>query len=189
MLPESSGKVYARKWNPRKEQIITPSRDIIDNTNYNNLHRPGTMFGNVNNPISDPTRLLPEHESQIRGLLNPHNSQIKGYLADPTGRYLPVHVATNKTNLKPISEYLPKPENKYNLSGGIKGFLPAHNENVANPLQAVNQNLSTIRPDLMGHGEVVYTTHTNGSISSANSIGANAKGADKLAELFKQMQS
>ena len=36
-------------------------------------------------------------------------------------------------------------------------------------------------------GSIVYTTHTNPTFNQGYSIGANAKGADKLAELYAKM--
>ena len=52
-----------------------------------------------------------------------------------------------------------------------------------------NNNLNAIRPDLASNGSVVYTTHTPETLANGYSIGQNAKGADKLAELLAQMQA
>ena len=38
------------------------------------------------------------------------------------------------------------------------------------------------------NGEIVWTTHTPKTYSDAHSIGANAKGADKLAALYESLQ-
>ena len=57
-----------------------------------------------------------------------------------------------------------------------------------NVLAKVNANLNTIRQDIANKGSVVYTTHTNPTFNEGYSLGANAKGSDKLAELLKQMQ-
>ena len=55
-------------------------------------------------------------------------------------------------------------------------------------LANVNKNMMNIRPDLMRNGEIVYTTHTPETLSNGYSIGSNAKGGDKLAQLLQQMQ-
>ena len=52
-----------------------------------------------------------------------------------------------------------------------------------------NDKLIEVRPDLAKEGSVVYTTHTPESIANGYSLGSNAKGADKLAELLAQMKA
>ena len=54
--------------------------------------------------------------------------------------------------------------------------------------QMAQAKLNQVRPDLANSGQVVYTTHTPESISNGYSIGSNAKGADKLAEMLARMQ-
>ena len=54
--------------------------------------------------------------------------------------------------------------------------------------QMAQAKLNHVRPDLANSGQVVYTTHTPESISNGYSIGSNAQGADKLAELLARMQ-
>ena len=43
-------------------------------------------------------------------------------------------------------------------------------------------------PDMSAQGSVVYTTHTPETLAKGYSIGTNAKGADKLAELLAKLQ-
>ena len=94
------------------------------------------------------------------------------------------------------------------LSGSqIKGALPAPTTSRATlpatqtvnqsglvsqrqtPAMIANNNLNAVRPDLASNGSVVYTTHTPETLANGYSIGQNAKGADKLAELLAQMQA
>ena len=86
-------------------------------------------------------------------------------------------------NLKPITEYYNTGRQIYNIpSGAPKAALPS-------PAAAANEKLISVRPDLANKGEVVYTTQTPQSMSNGYSIGSNAKGADKLAELLAKMSS
>ena len=90
---------------------------------------------------------------------------------------------TPKINLKPITEYYNTGRQIYNIpSGAPKAALPS-------PAAAANEKLISVRPDLANKGEVVYTTQTPQSMSNGYSIGSNAKGADKLAELLAKMSS
>ena len=66
----------------------------------------------------------------------------------------------------------------------IKGYLPTQQESI---LTKVNNNLGTIRPDMQANGSIVRTTHTLETFANGYSIGANAKGADKLAALRAQL--
>ncbi len=88
-------------------------------------------------------------------------------------------------NLKPINEFLPRAEQNFVIqNAGLKGYLPTPQESI---LTKVNNNLNTIRPDMQRNGSIVYTTHTPETFANGYSIGANAKGADKLAALRAQL--
>ena len=122
----------------------------------------------------------------------------------PIENYLPKQQQTFNIPLQGVKGYLPAPEQT------VKGLLPQYTgkraEAVAKQQAAmnlpssgtvysmptaqigkVNNNLSDIRPDLMRQGEVVYTTHTPQTLKEGYSIGANAKGADKLQALLAQL--
>ena len=114
-----------------------------------------------------------------------------------TNTALPV-LASNQPNLKPISEYLPKKE-AYTVSlpaaNGTKYLpLPDARTKTALPVPfkasvSAEDKLFTVRPDMATKGSVVYTTHSPESLEKGYSIGANAKGADKLANLLAQLQA
>ena len=94
-------------------------------------------------------------------------------------------VLVQQPNLKPLNEFLPKAEQNFVIqNGNIKGYLPTQQESI---LTKVNNNLGTIRNDLKQNGSIVRTTHTLESFANGYSIGANAKGADKLAALRAQL--
>ena len=116
-------------------------------------------------------------------------SGVKGYLPAPSAidpNKLPVLASRQTVQLKPIQEYLPKSDIKLeNIPGVVKGYLPAPNQT----LNKINENIKLTNPELARQGSVVYTTHTPETLANANSIGANAKGADKLAELLKNMNA
>ena len=108
---------------------------------------------------------------------------IKGYLPAPGQQNLPVPVQHNKVELGPIENYLPKQQQTFNLpQQGIKGYLPAPNN-----AETANKKLAEIRPDMATQGNVVFTTHTPETFNTGYSIGANAKGADKLQALLAQL--
>lgn len=191
LLPPSSGKpAYTRKWNANTQQVVTPAKDnIIDNTNYNNLVKPGT----VNNP--QPAN------PQLAGLLPAHNQKYTNALKKQAeAMNLPSSGQTIVTPYNAASYtrqgmMTPEAQEAYNRilaqqfkPGVVREMRRADAREAFHPKNAVNEKLAEIRPELMREGKVVYTTHTQPSLSEGYSIGTNAKGADKLAELFKQMQ-
>ena len=114
----------------------------------------------------------------VRGLLTAH------YGVDPNKALAVVPKQT--IQLKTIQEYFPKADIKFeNIPGTVKGYLPAPNQT----LNKLNENIKLTNPELARQGSVVYTTHTPETLANAYSIGANAKGADKLAELLKNMNA
>ena len=125
-------------------------------------------------------------------------SSVRGYLPLPdarTNNSLPV-LASNNSNLKPISEFLPKNESLVGNLPAAEGtkYLPLPDSRTKTSLPIpmnvakAEQNLFAVRPDLASQGNVVYTTHTPATLQEGYSIGSNAKGADKLAQLLAQMQ-
>ena len=110
---------------------------------------------------------------QQRYLNAPESSRIAGCL--PAG----THTAQTSRQAQAIA----KQQAALNLPSSGQVYTMGTPE-----LANVNNNMMNIRPDLMRNGEIVYTTHTPETLSNGYSIGSNAKGGDKLAQLLQQMQ-
>ncbi|MBS4759164.1 MAG: hypothetical protein KHX03_00510 [Clostridium sp.] len=155
---------------------------------------PFEEIGRFSLPASNVRGTLPAPDAQA--LLS--GSSVRGYLPLPdarTSNSLPV-LASNNSKLKPISEFLPKNESLVGNLPAAEGtkYLPLPDSRTKTSLPIpmnvakAEQNLFAVRPDLASQGNVVYTTHTPATLQEGYSIGANAKGADKLAQLLAQMQ-
>ena len=191
---------------PNKPSVagLLPNKPIDPNT----LPVVISNIPNTNNVQPAVVNLLPAGQ-QIKGYLPapnastkalPAGQQIKGYLPLPDARTntaLPA-LASNQPSLKPINEYLPKNDAvRFNLPATeeVKYLpLPDARTNTALPVPfkasvSAEDKLFTVRPDMASKGSVVYTTHTPESLERGYSIGSNAKGADKLANLLAQLQA
>lgn len=116
-------------------------------------------------------------------------SQVRGYLPAPSAvdaNKLPAVVSKQPANSTTFKEYVTKDDiNLDNIPFGVQVFLPANYK----ALNKVNKNIELTNPEIARLGRIVHTTHTPETLANANSIGANAKGADKLAELLKNMNA
>lgn len=110
-------------------------------------------------------------------IVTPYNAQIKGYL--PAGRHAAA-VARQQAAMN-----LPSSGQVYAMGSGSTGYTRAVVPSTSN---MVEEKLFQVRPDLANNGHIVATTHTPETISNGYSIGANAKGADKLAALRAKLQ-
>ena len=163
--------------------------------------KPGTVFGtdDIVNPITDPTRMLPEVSKYSRRSAALEKQQ--------AAMNLPSSGSVIITPLTPeqataLGKMTPEAQEIYRRITGLQ-FKPGIAKDMARKDAAIafsklpqaeyramaEAKLQDIRPDLTRQGSVVYTTHTPESLAQGYSIGSTAKGADKLAELLAKMQA
>ena len=157
------------------------------------------MYG-LNHPVQANTGNAAGNKPQIAGLLPAKTSRQAQAIAEQQAALnLPSSGQVYTTPVLPgqtqsVAGYLPaqtsrqaqaiaKQQAALNLPSSGQVYTMGTPE-----LANVNKNMMNIRPDLMRNGEIVYTTHTPETLSNGYSIGSNAKGGDKLAQLLQQMQ-
>ncbi len=156
---------------PVNQNPVTPNTPAVIYSTPNKTHQPKVDIKDI--AVDVPFVEIPAYNS------------VKGYLPVAGQQNLPVLAGNNKVNLGSIENYLPKQQQTFNIpQRGVKGYLPAPSN-----VDIANQKLAEIRPDIARQGNVVYTTHTPETFNKGYSIGANAKGADKLQALLAQMNA
>ncbi len=147
-------------------------------------HTPSATTSSVNYgstvilPSSGSVYNMPAGTTKVAGALPQTTTPVAGLLPAHTPA---TPVNTQTPALPPIGDLVYGTKNRF---PGVTNY-----QNFGDDLLTkINSDYSVLKHPEKLNGEIVWTTHTPKTYSDAHSIGANAKGADKLAALYESLQ-
>ena len=170
IVPPSSRTVYELPANTTRIAGLLPAHTP-------SAAEAGVKYGStIVLPSSGKVYEMPAGTTKISGRLPERTTPVAGLL--------PAHTTAKAQTpeLPPIGDLVYGTKNRF---PGVTNY-----QNFGDDLlNKINRDYRTLKHQEVPNGEIVWTTHTPQTYSDAHSIGANAKGADKLAELLEKLSN